>query len=163
MMTLAFYRLFEGVDRQLAAMVVIFGGVMPALLYFVGVGGDLGVLTIVRRPAFLAAFTPEQQNGLIVLLLRLRSGLNTGAQTLWGVWLLPLGVLVYRSGFMPRFLGIWLVLNGVAYVAMSNTGVLAPAYQDAIFRWGQPLFLAEIGLMLWLLVKGATPLEAPAG
>src|SRR5947209_3220961 len=55
-LSLAFYRLFAGVDRNLAVLVVIFGGVMPALIYFVGVVSDLGALMVVRGADFLSVF-----------------------------------------------------------------------------------------------------------
>jgi len=64
-------------------------------------------------------------------------------------------MLVYRSRFLPRFLGVWLVINGVTYVALSLTGVLVPQYQDKVFTFGQPAFFAEIAFMLWLVIKGA--------
>lgn len=154
LLTLAFYRLFAGVDRSLAVMVVIFGGVMPALLYFVGVTIDLGALTIVRGAGFLSVFSKPQQDALAMALLRLHDLENTAAETLWGVWMIPLGMLVYRSRFLPRFLGVWLALGGVAYVAVSVTGVLWPQYQGRVFTISQPATFAEIALTLWLLVKG---------
>jgi hypothetical protein len=73
------------------------------------------------------------------------------------VWLLPLALLVYRSRFLPRFLGVWLVINGIAYVIMSFTGILLPQYQDKEFVIFQPAFFGELVLMLWLVIKGAKP------
>ena len=95
LLTLAFYRLFAGVDRNLAVMVVNFGGVIPALLYFVGAGNDLGALMVVRGAGFLSVFTKPQQDALAMLSLKLHDLQITAAETLWGVWLLPLAVLVY--------------------------------------------------------------------
>ncbi|MGH9511649.1 MAG: DUF4386 domain-containing protein [Terriglobales bacterium] len=155
LLTLAFYRLFAEVDRNLAVMVVIFGGVMPALLYFTGVVADLGALTVVRGAGFLSVFEKSQQDALTMLLLKLRDLQNTAAETLWGVWLLPLGMLVYRSRFLPRFLGVWLTLGGAAYLAVSLTGVLAPQYQGQIFTISQPFTFAEIAFTLWLVIKGS--------
>ena len=160
-LTLAFYRLFAGVNQTLAVQVVIFGGVMPALIYFVGVVSDLGVLTFVRGADFLSVFDTPQRDALAMLLLRLRDHQNTAAEILWGVWLIPLAVLVYRSRFLPRFLGVWLVINGIAYVIISLTGVLWPQYQGKMFGYSQPALLGEIALMLWLVIKGAK-LEASA-
>jgi len=156
-LTLAFYRLFAGVDRNLAVLVVIFGGVMPALIYFVGVVDDLGALMVARGADFLSVFDKPQQDALAMLFLRLRDHQNTAAEILWGVWLLPLAVLVYRSRFMPRFLGVWLVINGFAYVIMSFTGILLPQYQNKVFLLSQPALFGEIALMLWLVIKGAKP------
>ena len=154
-MTLAFYRLFKGVDQHLAVLVVILGGVMPALLYLVNVASDAATLTLVRDGDFSSAFDKPQRDALAMLFLRLRDHQTTAAEILWGAWLFPLGMLVYRSRFLPRFLGVWLVINGVTYVALSLTGVLVPQYQDKVFTFGQPAFFAEIAFMLWLVIKGA--------
>jgi hypothetical protein len=156
-LTLAFYRLFKGVDQYLAVLVVILGGVMPALIYFVGVVSDFGALTVVRGADFLSVFDKPQRDALALLFLRLRDHQNTAAEILWGLWLLPLAVLVYRSRFMPRFLGVWLVINGIAYVVLSFTGILLPEYQNKVFIYAQPAFFAEIALMLWLVIKGVKP------
>jgi hypothetical protein len=156
-LTLAFYRLFEGVDRHLAVLVIILGGVMPSLIYFVNVVTDAATLMIVRGADFLSVFGKPQQDALAVLFLRLHGHQVTAAEVLWGAWLFPLGFLVYRSRFLPRFLGIWLVINGVAYVVLSLIGLLAPQYEDAAFLYGQPAFFAEIALMLWLVIRGGIP------
>jgi len=154
---LAFYRLFKGVDQYLAVLVVILGGVMPALLYFVNVVSDAGALTVVRGADFLSVFDKPQRDGLVMLLLRLHDHQNTAAEILWGAWLFPLAILVYRLRFMPRFLGVWLVINGFAYVIMSFTGLLLPQYQNKVFLISQPALFGEIVLMLWLVIKGAKP------
>jgi Domain of unknown function (DUF4386) len=156
-LVLAFYRLFKGVDQNLAALVVIFGGVMPALLYFVNVVSDAGALMVVQGADFLSVFDKPQRDALAMLFLRLHDQQNTAAEILWGVWLLPLAMLVYRSRFLPRFLGVWLVINGFAYVIMSFTGILFPQYQDKVFLISQPALFGELALMLWLVIKGAKP------
>lgn len=107
---------------HLAVLLVILGGVMPSLLYFVNVASDIAAVTIVHGVDFLSVFTKPQQDTLAMMLLRQHDHLNTAAEMLWGAWLFPLGILTYRSRFMPRFLGVWLVINGVAYVIMSLTG-----------------------------------------
>src|SRR5438445_6029397 len=139
-LTLAFYRLFAGVDRNLAMLVVIFGGVMPAVIYFVGVVDDFGALMVARGTDFLSVFDKPQQDALAMLFLRLRDHQNTAAEILWGLWLLPLALLVYRSRFLPRFLGVWLIINGFAYVILSFTGILLPQYQNKVFIISQPAF-----------------------
>lgn len=156
-LVLAFYRLFKAVDQNLAVMVVIFGGVMPALLYFVGVVSDAAALMVVRGGDFLSPFDQPQRDALAMVFLNLRDHQNTAAEVLWGVWLLPLALLVYRSRFLPRFLGVWLALGGVAYVMLSLTGELLPQYQNKVFAYAQPVFLGELAFMLWLLIKGAKP------
>jgi uncharacterized protein DUF4386 len=154
---LAFYRLFKGVDQNLAVLVVIFGGVMPALLFLVDVVSDAAALMVVRGGDFLSAFDKPQRDALAMLFLSLRDQQDIAAEILWGVWLFPLALLVYRSRFLPRFLGVWLGLGGIAYVLLSLTGELVPQYQGKVFAYAQPVFLGELALMLWLVIKGARP------
>jgi hypothetical protein len=154
-LVLAFFRLFKTVDRNLAVMVVIFGGVMPALLDFVGAAFDGAALMIAQGTELLSAFDKPQQNALAVLFIKLGDHQTTAAEMLWGIWLLPLALLVYRSRFLPRFLGVWLAINGVAYVILCLTGELLPQYQHDVFNYGQPIFFGEIAIMLWLVIKGA--------
>jgi hypothetical protein len=156
-LVLAFYRLFKGVDQYLAVLVVIFGGVMPALIDFVGVVSDFGALMVVRGANFLSVFDKPQRDALAMLFLNLRDRQNTAAEILWGVWLLPLAILVYRSRILPRFLGLWLMINGVAYVINSFTGVLLPQYQGQVFTYSFPALAGELAIMLWLVIKGAKP------
>jgi hypothetical protein len=156
-LVMAFYRLFKGVDQNLAVLVVIFGGVMPALINFVGVVSDAGALMVVRGADFLSVFDRSQQDALAMLFLSLRDHQNTAAEILWGVWLLPLAMLVYRSRFLPRFLGVWLTINGLAYVIISFTGILLPQYQDKVFTICTPALFGELAIMLWLVIKGAKP------
>jgi hypothetical protein len=68
-----------------------------------------------------------------------------------------LAILVYRSRFLPRFLGVWLVINGFGYVTLSLMGLLLPQYQDKVFLISQPALFGELALMLWLVIKGAKP------
>lgn len=157
LLVLAFYRLFKGVDQGLAVLVVIFGGVMPALLDFVGVVCDAAALMVVREGDFLSSFDKPQRDALAVLFLKLRDQQNTAAEILWGVWLFPLALLVYRSRFLPRLLGVWLALGGFAYVILSLTGELLPQYQGKVFAYAQPAFFGELALVLWLVIKGARP------
>jgi uncharacterized protein DUF4386 len=157
LLVLAFYRLFKGVDPGLAVLVVILGGVMPATLYFVNAVSDAGALMIVRGADFLSAFDTPQRDGLAMLFINLHDHQNTAAEILWGGWLFPLAILVYRSGFLPRFLGVWLFINGLAYVALSLTGLLLPRFAERVFSSTSLARLAEIALMLWLLIKGTQP------
>ncbi len=160
---LAFYRLFKDVDQHLAVLVVILGGVMPALLYFVNVVSDAGALMVARGADFLSVFDKPQRDALVVLFLRLHDQQNTAAEILWGLWLLPLAILVYRSRFLPRFLGVWLVINGFAYVMLSFVGELVPQYQNKVFLFSQPALFAEVAFMLWLVIRGAKPPGLNAG
>lgn len=158
-LALAFYQLFRQVDQNLAVQVVIFGGIMPAVLNLAGVVADVAALAIVRGKDFLSVFSKAQLDALTMFMLTMRDHQYTAAEILWGVWLFPLGVLIYKSRFMPRFLGVWIVLGGLSYVALSVTGVMLPEYQGKVFRISQPAMFGELALMLWLLIKGVRPLS----
>lgn len=156
-LTLAFYRLFRGVDQNLAALVVILGGVMPAVIDFVNVMNDAGALMAVRGADFLSVFDKPHKDALAMLFLYVHAAEIRGAEILWGLWLLPLALLVWKSRFLPRFLAVWLTINGIAYVAISLTGWLAQQYQEKVFNFSAPALLGEVALMLWLVIKGARP------
>ncbi len=156
-LTLAFYRLFKGVDQSLAVLVVILGGVMPAIIDFLNVVNDAAALTLVRGADFLSVFEKPQRDALAMLFLRLHHHEIVAAEILWGLWLFPLGVLAYRSRFLPRFLGIWLIINGFAYLVLSFTGILVPQYEDMVSNIAFPAQLGEVAFMLWLVIKGAKP------
>src|SRR5437879_5781310 len=65
------------------------------------------------------------------------------------------GLLVFRSGFLPRFIGVWLMINCFGYVILSVIALFFPAYYGAAFNWSQPVLFGELAIMLWLLIKGA--------
>jgi len=157
LLVLALYRLFKDVDQHLALLVVILGGVMPAVIYFVNAAIYLGVLEVVRGADFLSVFDKPQRDALAMVFLRLHHHQVTASLVLAGAWLLPLATLVYRSRFLPRFLGAWLALGGFGWLILSFTAILAPEYQDKLFSILQPAFFGEIALMLWLVIKGAKP------
>ncbi len=171
-LTLAFYRLFVSPDlspdpspnadpaRRLAVLVIILGGIMPALLYFLNVATDATTLMLATSAPGASAFSKPQQDAFVVLFLRFHDLQNTAAEALWGAWLLPLGLLVYRSRFLPRFLGIWLQINGLAYLALCATGLLFPHYKGRLFTLSQPALFGEVALMLWLVFKGGAPPHA---
>jgi hypothetical protein len=158
-LVLAFYRLFKGVDQQLAVLLVIVGGVMPALINFVNVVSDAGALMVASGPDFLSVFDKPQRDALALLFVRLHHQQIVAAEVLWGLWLFPMGALAYKSGFLPRFIGVWLIINGAAYLVLSLTGLFLPDYQNQVFIFSQPALFGELAIMLWLVIKGATPLS----
>ncbi len=155
--TLALYRLLKDVNHNLAMVMVIVGGILPAAVDFFNVLNDAAALTLIRGADFLSVFDQPQREALAMLFLRLHHQVVLGAEILWGLWLFPFGILVYKSGFLPRLLGVWLIINGVAYVVMSFTGFLLPQYETMVSNYAFPALLGEIAVILWLLIKGARP------
>ena len=81
-------------------------------------------------------------------------GINV-SQIFWGVWLLPLALLIYRSRFLPRFVAVWVAINGFAYVAMTLAVLLFPQYAGRVSNILFPALTGELVLMLWLVIRGA--------
>ena len=154
-LTLALYRLFKAVDQGLAAIVVILGALMVTPIYFLNTLNDAATLLLVRGADFLSVVDKPQREALAMLFLRLHHHGVLVNEVFWGLWLLPFGLLVYRSRFLPRLLGVWLMLNCFAYLAQSVTGILWPPYEDAVGNYSFPLMLGELAIMLWLVIMGA--------
>jgi hypothetical protein len=146
---LSLYRLLKEVDEAQAALMVILGAFMQVPLYFVNAINYAG--------AFLAT-DPR----LVTLFLRLHHYELLASLVFGGLWLFPFGILVYKSGFLPRTLGVWLVLNGFAWLAISFTGFLAPQYSVVVSNVTFPLTLGEIAITFWLIIFGARVFRASA-
>jgi hypothetical protein len=155
-MALALYDLFKGVNRRHASLMVTLI-VVSIPIAFLNELNSIAALALVRGADFLSTFEKPQRDALAMLFVNLHSRGFDVAGIYWGLWLFPLGLLVYRSRFLPRFLGVWLGLGGFAYVLMSLSGILLPQYREKVFTCGQPAFFGEVALMLWLIIKGAKP------
>lgn len=161
-LTLALYRLFNGVDEGLARLVVILGALMVTPIYFLNTINDAAALLLARGPDFLSALDKPQRDALVMVFIRMHGQGVLANEIFWGLWLFPLGLLVYKSRFLPRILGVWLMLNCFAYLATSVTGMLWPSYEQRVSNWVFPLMFGELALMLWLVIMGAREAQAAA-
>ena len=150
---LLLYRLLKGVNREVAAVMVILI-LIDAPLAFLGVGNEAATLTYLRNPRLLAAFDKPQFDALATLLINFDAQSVLVSEVFWGLWLLPLGFLVYRSGFLPRFLGVWLYVNGLTYLVLSTLRLLTPGNSGTALTIATPFIFGEIALTFWLLFKG---------
>jgi uncharacterized protein DUF4386 len=160
---LALYRLLKQVNQELAIVMVILGSLMQVPLFFVSMVADAATLQFARGADFLSVFDKPQRDAFALLFLNLHHHLDLANGIFWGLWLLPFGVLVYRSRFLPRFLGAWLVAACFGWLALSVTGLLLPGHEDTVFTWTQPLTLGELATMLWLVILGAKEPRVAAG
>jgi len=153
---LALYDLLKGVNqrRALSMLTLILVAIPIAFLNEVN---SIAALVLVRGADFLSVFDKPQRDALARLFLNLRGGGFEVAGIFWGLWLFPLGLLVYRSGFLPRFLGVLLMLGTLAYLANSFTSLVLPQHVAVVSRWMNPLQAVEVVFMLWLLIMGAKP------
>ena len=152
--TLALYRLLKGVNQSLAVLMVILGSLMVTPIYFVNTVNDGAALLFARGADFLSVFDKHQRDAFALVFLRLHHQCVLANEIFWGLWLFPLGLLIYRSRFLPRFLGVWLMIACFAYLALSFTGLLFPQYENRMFTLTQPFMLGEVATMLWLLIRG---------
>ena len=111
----------------------------------------------------MQAFSAAQLEGMAYLSINVyKTGFVT-AQLFFGMWLFPLGYLVYRSKFLPRILGVLLVLDGIAVLIWFLQALLLPDYAAIRYPGLVVSFIAEVGLAMWLLVKGAKVADPGAG
>ena len=153
-LAVALYRLLGDVNKTWARL--MFGFVLvAAAVGFVIELNNLGALILFRGGDFLSVFDKAQLDALGMLFIRLHGQGNMIAEIFWGLWLFPFGLLVFRSGFLPRFIGVWLMINCFGYLVLSMTALFFPAYNDKLFLYLQPVFFGELAIMLYLLIKGA--------
>jgi hypothetical protein len=130
---LALYDLLKGVNRRQAALMLTLI-VVPVPIVLLNELNAIAALILVRGADFLSIFEKPQRDSLAMLFLNLRSyGFDITA-IFWGLWLFPLGLLVYRSGFIPRLLGVLLMLNGFTFPVNSFTSLLLPQYENIVLR-----------------------------
>jgi len=153
---LALYKLLEGVNRRHASLMVILI-VVSVPIALVNEVNSLAALALVRGADFLSIVEKPQRDAFAMLFINMHGRGLVVAELFWGLWLFPLALLVYRSRFLPRFLGVWLALAGAAWVILSLVSILLPQYQNKVYTYTQPAVLGEIAFMLWLLIKGAKP------
>ena len=150
---LALYRLFRNVDRTQAVLMVALAVISTPITFF-NVVNDLAALTLIRGADFLQAFSRPQLEAAALFFLGLSNKGTLIAEIFWGLWLFPFGILVMRSRFLPRVLGVLLILNGFAYVIASMTGILFPSYAAVVNRYAFIAMTGELWFMLWILIKG---------
>src|ERR1700687_3127021 len=153
---LALYELLKGVNQRLAVVMVtlILVAIPIALLNELNA---IAALVLVRGADFLSVVEKPQRDALAMLFLNLHGYGFDVAGIFWGLWLFPLGWLVYRSGFIPRFLGVLVMLNGFTYPVNSFTSLLLPQYEHIVSRWMMPFGFGELVFMFWILIMGAKP------
>jgi hypothetical protein len=156
-LAMVLYELFQDVDRRQARLMVgfVLGMVAAGLVNTVLMAGPL-VLT--SGATYLRAFDKHQLDALTLAFLGLRAQGIRAATLYWGVWLLPLGILVYRSGFLPRLLGVFVIIAGCSYVVDCVAYYFFPGSARIVALASMlPQALGEGGFVGWMLIRGARP------
>jgi len=153
-LAVALHRLLNEVNRTWARLMVGFVLVSAAVGFFNELN-NIAALMLFRGADFLTVIDKPQRDALGMLFIRLHSQGHIINEIFWGLWLFPFGLLVFRSGFLPRILGVWLMIGCFGWLILSSTALFFPLYYDVAFRIAQPFLFGELAIMLWLLIKGA--------
>lgn len=156
------YVLLRPVNRDLALLFLLLNAIGVAIQ-----GASL--LSLVSAmlqgdaASHMQAYSGAQLEGLAFLSINVYKVSFVTAQLFFGTWLFPLGYLVYKSGYLPRFLGVLLVLDGIAVLTWFLQALLLPDYPALRYPGLIVSFIAEVGLALWLVVKGVKVVESGSG
>jgi hypothetical protein len=158
----ALYRLLNSVNKTWAVLMLGFVLVSAAVGFLNALNTIAGVI-LFHGADFLSVLDSTQRNAIGMLFIRLHGQGNFINELFWGLWLFPFGLLVFRSGFLPRWIGAWLMINCFGYLILSPIALFAPAYYGTAFVFAQPLLFGELAIMIWFLVRGVKlpPLSEP--
>ena len=159
-LVLALYRLLKEINRRQALLMVTLV-VVSASTGFLNTLNQIAALIFLSGADFLSVFEKPELDALAYVFLRLQSQGLQAIQIFWGLWLFPFGLLVIKSRFIPKILGVLLIIAGFAYLLSSFMFFVLPQYKATISPLITVLEMAELPIILWLLIVGAKsqPLE----
>jgi hypothetical protein len=153
-LVLVLYVLLRPVHKNLALLAVLFNLVQTS----VAAANKLNLLMamfLLGDASYLKALAPQQQQALSYLAVKMHDYGFGVALIFFGFQCLVVGYLIYRSGYLPRILGVLMTFAGLSYLTNSFSLLLAPTFAARLFPFILlPAFVAEVSLCLWLLVKG---------
>jgi hypothetical protein len=154
-MVLILYRMFKQVSGRQARLLVALVIVQIPVVFIMEAFNITSLM--IFKGDILKTFELAQRQDLGMLFLKINDYGVLTLEMFWGLWLFPLAILVYRSRFLPRFLGVWLAITGIFYLVLSGTGIMLPQYKDAVIHsvFALPAELGEVAFALWLLIMGA--------
>lgn len=144
------YKVLKPVNKTHALYMVVFilMGVPIAMFNEIN---HIAVLLLLNGAEYLTAFPSDQVQALVSLFLELRQGGIYIAQIFWGLWLFPMGYLVFKSGFLPKIIGALLIVASFGYVIDSFMYFFDPSFGISFSEF---TFLGEALITFWLLFKG---------
>jgi len=151
LLALVLYKLLKPVNKNHAVLMVILAlvGIPIVMLNLLN---QFAALLLLSGADYLTVFTADQLQALVMLFLNLDEHGFFIAHLFWGLWLFPMGYLVFKSGYIPRILGVLLIIAGLGYLVDFVTFIFFPSFGPIkMFT-----FIGELLLALWLLIKGVT-------
>ena len=150
---LVLYKLLKSVNKNHALLMVVLAVVSVPIAYNIMLY-KVDILSLLSDAEYMKVFGADKLNAQVMLLLK---SYNNGigiVQIFWGLWLFPFGYLVFKSGFLPKFLGILLMIGCFGYLLKFFGHSLFPNFEIPFFVT-LPGSIGEIGICLWLLIMGA--------
>ena len=151
-LALMFYSLFKNVNKRLATLLVIFVLVQTPISFIFDTL-DITSLLILKGEV-LKSLSVQQAQEYSILIRKIISNGITMLELFWGLWLVPMGILIYRSGFIPRIIGVLVLITAFAYPAVTITFILFPEHVNSVEIFAFPAFFGELSIIFWLLIKG---------
>ncbi|WP_190810630.1 DUF4386 domain-containing protein [Flagellimonas sp. S3867] len=155
LLPLILYQLFKNINKNYAVLMVVLA-IISVPISFSNMTHKFDILSLVSGVEYLSIYSPEQIQAQVMLALESYNHGNLIAQAFWGLWLFPFGYLVFKSGFLPKLLGLFLMVGSCGYfldfigrILCSDYGSLWIADYLTI-----PASIGEIGTCLWLLIMG---------
>ncbi|MDA3928314.1 MAG: DUF4386 domain-containing protein [Prolixibacteraceae bacterium] len=152
-LALELYRLFKSVDKKLSLLLFALVVVSVPIAFFNEIN-QIAVIQLYSGAEYLQQFNQEQLNAFTQFFLNLHAQGIILVEIFWGLWLLPLGLLVYKSGFLPKAIGVLLLIGCFSYVMEWFTQLLIPgglAWMEEFLTYAS---IGEISTMFYLVIIG---------
>ena len=160
-LVLVLYRLFKQVnERQAKLMAALVFVQIP--IVFLAEAFNIASLMMFKGE-ILKTFELSQRQDVAMLFLAMNDYGTMTLEVFWGLWLLPFGLLVYNSEFIPRLFGVLLIVGGMAYIIESLTQLLSPNYGAFVSQYTFVFYtIGELSIVFWLLMKGVRTTYRPS-
>lgn len=150
LLAFSLYIFLKNINKVSASLMAVFAFIGIAVAFSNEIF-QFAILRLLSGGSYLEVFKEEQLNALIVLFSHLHNHGLQVAHVFWGLWLFPLAHLIYRSGFLPKFIGILIAIAGTGYLIDFLVNIFLP---DSGITVTQFTFIGELIFPLWLLIKG---------
>ena len=152
---LLLYKLLKPVSKNLASLMVIFM-LVSVPITMLNELNHFAVLLLLSGADYLKVFTAGQLQALVPMFHDLHEYvINNIASIFWGLWLFPMGYLVFKSGFISKIPGVLLIIAGSGYLIDTFAKILSPNYGATIIAtFVMVTMVGEVVFPIWLLIKG---------